>query len=173
MTKTIKYVVVALAAVFLTNCGSDGGGGGGGAPVSNAAVDAAEMEILFSNGDSITWENSLDDIYINDDTPGCRYGLSQGADDRTVQDKVSELASLINSSTVGLGTNDRADSDSRYLIITYNDGKTRRFNLDNSMAGSKEETLSKNLEILSFLEELEELIEDQSIRTCGYGKGDK
>lgn len=175
MKNLIKVLMMGLLVVGMANCGSDGGGGAGAAPApkSNAATNADEIEFTDANGNTITWTNSLDDIYTTSNRPNCVYGISEGSGDTFVRTKIRELAALINNSTISKGLLDDAESDSRYLTINYRDGSSRTFNLDADKASKDEDVLSNSDDILSFFDDMADEIDDRGQDNCSNGKGDK
>ncbi len=135
-------------------------------------VDDANQIHYFGDDEPIYWSNEQNNIY-KDDIDDCVVGLSQGADDTQVAIRMQQLSAILARSQVGRGTRNEPSSQSRYLIIYYESGARREFNLNAEHASVHEEYLSNGDEVIAFYDRVDADIEAYGYRSCPTGKGDK
>lgn len=174
-----QLVVIIFAAIALNQlaCSNASFESRGGTPNSvepnNSGLNGGPItqgadRIQINDGDGvITWSGN--NIYVVDGED-CVRGILRFAGDTQAAAKIAELFSLIDSSTVGLGSLSSPASDSVYLNIRYSNGQTRTFNLINGSASVNEETLSNGPQIIEFFNEIDVQIRDYGVRNCNNGK---
>ncbi|MEM7645276.1 MAG: hypothetical protein AAF203_00070 [Pseudomonadota bacterium] len=162
LTSLLLFLVMTLG---LANCGSDNDFNGNPGAIRTADATAIEFD---AGSDVITWSDDSNNIFVGTSSR-CVRGLRSDADDN-VADEEAELKELIETSTIGTGSETQRHSDSIYLTIRYKDGTSRTFNLREDLATTSEETLSRGDEIIDFFERVSGEISIGGHRICSNGK---
>lgn len=173
----VKILSLALLVFGLANCGGSGGGGGAEEPKTGLAGDATS--IIYNNGGSgstsvISWQSSFANLGFPTGNSNCIEGLTlSSADDTTVAERVAELQSLLNESSVVKGTSSsEIPANTPFITINYsNDTSAVYFIAERDDVSTDDETLSNGAQIAEFFEMVRDDLMDDGQRYCP-GKGD-
>ncbi|MCJ8277436.1 MAG: hypothetical protein HRT44_12070 [Bdellovibrionales bacterium] len=170
MKNLITLLSALLLSVALVNCGSDGGGGGAPAPGNNGIGDNVTQVNYTNRVTQVTYSENggSSDFFITLSNGGFKC-LAEAADDTQVSEDYASLISLLSSGSLGKGTQDTVGANPRYITLTYQNGDTRRINLNNDSASTEEDVLSNGQEISDFLDQLHSEINSGTNNNCNAG----